>query len=120
MFNDAFSHRVTNDVTGNQCAIFVPSQKMVVKTSLPNGSFEAVFPGQPGGAALHLPNKLDDALRFRSAQQKMSVVWHDAICIQWDVVLFTDHPQQDHEILSQTLVRKDWLFALGSHGDKTR
>jgi hypothetical protein len=44
MFNDAFSHRVIDDVTGNQHAIFVSSQKMVVETSLPNSSFVAVLP----------------------------------------------------------------------------
>jgi len=67
MFNNTVSHRVMNDVIGNHCAILVLSQKMVVKTSLPNASSVVVLPGYPGRAALYFPNKLDDAFRLRSA-----------------------------------------------------
>jgi len=67
MFHYAISHRVMNYVIGNHPAILILSQKMVVKTSLPNASSVAVLPGYPGRAALYFPNKLDDAFRFRSA-----------------------------------------------------
>ena len=119
MLNNTFSHRVSNDVLGNQHAIFVSSQKMVVETSLPNSASVAVLPSQLRRAAFYFPDKLDDAFRLRSAQQKVSVVRHDAICVQRDVILFAYRPQQGHEILSYIFLREDWLFALGSYGDKT-
>jgi len=66
MLNKTFSHWVPNNVLGNQHAIFISTQKMIVKASLPNGTLAAVLPSQFGRAAFYLPDKLDDAFRFRS------------------------------------------------------
>jgi hypothetical protein len=119
MFNNTFSYRVTNDVPGNRYAVFISPQKMIVETSLPNSAPVAVLPSQLGRPAFYFPDKLDDAFRFRSAQQKVSVIRHNAICIQGDIVLFAYHPQQGHEILSYILLREDRLLPLGSYRDKT-